>query len=255
MAKPSLKIKKKRWVEIKGPALLNEYPLGDSYVLEPRILVGKKIKTNLMTITNNIKQQNINVQFTIESVNGDEAKASFFSYEMIPSSIRRLVRRGRTRIDDVQYFATKDNKKVAVKLFLLTNAIVRQSVATTLRRKAQELLASAVSKMTFEEAAQEILFHKMQENLKDALRKVYPLRTCEIKFFGIAREKTKQKVRKAKPEEKPAETEPGEQIEEAASEDSSEQVGMQSEQAETQSAAESADSPDNVEETEERKEE
>ena len=126
MAKKSkviTKIEKKNWVALLAPKLLDERVVGEAYVNDAKTLMGKQLKINLMTITNDIKKQNINVTLKVSKVNPDSAFTELIAYEIVPSSIRRLVRRGRVRIDYVLSSKTKNGKNIRIKLFIITNAM------------------------------------------------------------------------------------------------------------------------------------
>ena len=208
----SARLKKKEWYLIVAPPVLNEAPLGESLVAEPQSLIGRTIRINLMTITNDIKKQNINVQFKIDAIKERHAHTSIIGYEILPSSIRRLVRRGKSRVDDVVKITTKDGKKMRVKIFILTQSTINAALATSLRAVARQHLSSTISKMSYDMFCSNLIGHKLQNELWDRLKKIYPLRSCEIRKVELEKEahhalKEKLKIKETASEQ-PVEEQP-----------------------------------------------
>ena len=63
-----VKVKKKRWCQIIGPKIFRDTILGETAVIDPNMLINRALTVNLMTLTNDIKKQNINVSFLINKV-------------------------------------------------------------------------------------------------------------------------------------------------------------------------------------------
>ena len=195
------RVKRKDWIPIVAPTVLNSSVLGEAPVLEAQQLVGRKLKVNLMSVTNDIKKQNINVSFKVEAIKEKKAHTSLVGFDMIPSSMRRLVRRGRSRVDDVLTVTTKDGKKVALKVILVTTNTVHKSIMTALRAGTRTFLQDIAKKVTFESLAKDVLNHRLQNDMKKKIAVTYPLRTCEIRGLRIVGEVKKEDVKKAEVKE------------------------------------------------------
>ena len=193
MAKPKtshkevLKWKKKKWVPIMAPAMLRNATIGESLVLDANTLVGKTVEANLMALTGDMKKQHTSVKFMIDEVKDGKAMTSFVSYRLSPTTIKRSVRRRRDRIDCVFQAKTKDEKTVGMKLMLVTRDNTPSSTQTSLRKKAIALVTKRFSTAKYEDAAKDILDFKVQSELRRTLKTIYPLNTCEIRFFGLKR--------------------------------------------------------------------
>ena len=94
-----VKTVKKQWYSIIAPKLFNNVVLGETLVYEPEKMVGKCLKQNLMNLTNDIKRQNINVNFEIVNVENGKAHTEIIGYNMVTSSVKRFVRRNVEKID------------------------------------------------------------------------------------------------------------------------------------------------------------
>lgn len=191
MAKPkkstkeTQKWKKKKWVKIVAPEVFKSTQLGESLVMSPENLNGKTVESNLMTLTGDMKKQNINVQFRINKVEEGQAHTILQRYNMIPSAVKRMIRRTRDRVDHSFLATTKDGYSVRLKPLLLTNSNTSNAVLTLLRKKTESLLIKHLSKAKLDDFVNDILTHKLQSELKKQLKDIYPLKTCEMRAFRV----------------------------------------------------------------------
>ncbi|MFH1316382.1 MAG: hypothetical protein ABII01_02590 [Candidatus Woesearchaeota archaeon] len=206
-AKIVTKIKKKRWVQLFAPKSMNNTFLGESFTDDPQNLLNRSLKINLMTITNDMKKQNTTIKFRIDNVSGEKASTEFLGYEIVPSAIRRLIRRGKDRVDYTLFFKTKDNKNLKINIIIITRANTYKSVRTTARQKINLLLGRRVTASNLDDFVKDVIDHKVQENLVRSLKTVYPMKLCEIRSISIVRdrhealEKKKEVKLDVKPEE------------------------------------------------------
>lgn len=208
MAKTS-KIKK-RWIPIMAPKLFREQQIGETYILEPEKLVGRNLTVNLMSLTNDIKKQNFSVQFLITQVDNSKAYTKTLGLKMSPAALKRLVRRGKTRLDESFVLAIKD-EVIRIKPLIVTRNVVKGSVKFALRQKLIEELTKKICAMNLSDIINEVISTKMQRSMKEILSKVYPLRVFEIRHVKIEKSKNikvvkapveEQKVEEVKTEKK-----------------------------------------------------
>jgi small subunit ribosomal protein S3Ae len=146
-----------------------------------------------MTITNDPKDQNIQIKFNINELKGaDSVGTELLSATLLPAYIRRLVRKEKSRIDNCFTVKTQDNKNVVIKTFFITINIVTNSILTSLRKKSQEFIRNEVAKMNFDNLVIEVLSHKLQDRARKELNKVYPLKQCEVREIKLALESKKK---------------------------------------------------------------
>ena len=77
MAKRTLrqiKTKKKKWMPVYASKDFGEGFLGELLVSDVKNLEEKSLTINLMDITGNAKNQNVNIRFKVEKVEGVEVK-------------------------------------------------------------------------------------------------------------------------------------------------------------------------------------
>jgi small subunit ribosomal protein S3Ae len=186
MVKPLMKGKlKKRWFYLVAPNVFGNQSLGETPTYAPESLVGRYVTVNLMNLTRDMRMQNINVSFVVTRVAGDKAYTNFVGYKIIPSSIKRLIRRTANKLDYAFKTITADNKKVIIKILLVTRVLSKRSVTTSLIKTAEEFLTSALKKMRYDEVVSELVSYKMQSSLKKYLHKITPLKTCEIRQMKL----------------------------------------------------------------------
>ncbi|MBI3033706.1 hypothetical protein HYY72_00935 [Candidatus Woesearchaeota archaeon] len=180
--KQALKAVKKKWFLIYASKSFDEALIGESLVVSPSELVGRIVTVNLMSLTDDIRQQHINLKFKVAAAENDRATAELVAFEVMPAAIKRLVRRGIDRIDASFICETSDGKKIRIKPFLLTKAYAGGMIIKGIRKALMEHIASEVKKLTFDDLVKLLLANKLQTGIKSALKKVYPIKSCEIKY-------------------------------------------------------------------------
>lgn len=193
MAEQVAKLKKKQWCNIVAPKQFENAVIGETLVYEPNAMLGKTLSHSLMNLTNDMKRQNINIRFKVVEIDGDKGKTSIVGYQIIPSSVRRFIRRNSEKIDLSFTCETADSVFLRIKPLIITKADIKGSVAAKLRHNIVSLLTKTIKKMTYEEFMNELIFHKLQEMMRATLNKIYTIKVCEIRYAGIeAREKPQE---------------------------------------------------------------
>ena len=194
------KIKKKQWYPIIAPKQFENVVIGETLVYEPQQMLGKTLSHSLMNLTNDMKRQNVSIRFKVVEIEGSKAKTSIIGYEIMPSSVKRFVRRASEKIDLSFTCETADNVFLRVKPLVITKSDIKGSTAAKLRHNVVAFLVKTIKKMTYEEVLNDLILHKMQSMMRENLNKIYPLKVCEIRYAGIEERK--------KPREEPKADEP-----------------------------------------------
>lgn len=179
------KIARKEWYPIVAPKVFQNAILGETCVYDPQEMIGKGLTSNLMGLTNDIKRQNISISFKISSVQNGKAFADIIGYDMINSSIKRMVRRNIAKIDMSFPCTTSDNKPLRIKPLLITRSDTKGTVVAKIRRIAQDFLTKYASSVTYDALVNDLVSHKVQTSLRGEINRIYPLRVCEIRHMGI----------------------------------------------------------------------
>ena len=176
---------KKHWVQVMAPSMFKHEHLGDSYVGETSTLQGRGITVNLMNITGDMKKQNLNVSFRITNIKEGKAYTRAVGLEMQPSSVKRLVRRGRTKIDASFLVQLKHGQVCRIKPLVITKALTNNSTAASLRHKLQEVVQDALKDVAFETLVYDVVNQKLQRYVRTQLNSIYPIRSVDIRVAQL----------------------------------------------------------------------
>ena len=169
--------RKKRFFDVEIPILNKETQL-QAYELSE--LEGR---TLIYDLTRLLRGKNILAQFRV-NVKGDKAEAEPREIKLLPSFLRRMIRKGTNQIDDSFEVQTKDFK-VLIKPFLITRRKVPRAIRTALRNRTREELISYAQNRTGMQIFEDIIKNTLQKELSFKLKKIYPLSLCEIRIFKI----------------------------------------------------------------------
>src|SRR3989344_5126488 len=149
--------RKKRFFDVEIPILKKETQL-QAYELNE--LEGRILSYDLTRL---LRGKNMLAQFKV-SVKQDKAEASPIDVKILPSFIRRMVRKGTHQVDDSFVAETKD-KKVIIKPFLITRRKVARAIRTELRNKAKEELMTYAKTRTAEQIFDDEIKNSIQKDL------------------------------------------------------------------------------------------
>ena len=211
-----VKAKKKNWIKIYSGKPFNEQLIGETFIADSNLAIGKPIIVNLMSLTGDIKKQNTKIKFQVDSVSEGKAHTKVIGYEMVSAALKRLVRRRSSKVDMSFDAVTADGVKIRIKPFILTRGRVNKSVLTAIRKHVQKNLSETISSTGYQNLVQDIVNHKVQVILKKQLAKIHPIKISEIKFMKIkkpeeAPREVKKAVKEPPKEEKKAEEKPKEE--------------------------------------------
>ncbi|MFH1332324.1 MAG: hypothetical protein ABIH63_03495 [archaeon] len=181
MAQLVVKKKKKVWFNIISPKEFGEFTIAETLASEPNLLVGRYVKASLMDLTNDPKKQNVQITFKITSVKENAADTELVRYELMPSYIRRLMRKERDKVEDSFVVQSKDNVKVRIKPIIITKGKTQNSVLTAIRKKTQEVISEVLKEQNYYDFVSEAISTKTQKSLREQLKKIYPIAVLEFK--------------------------------------------------------------------------
>ena len=198
-------IKKKIWVQLVAPQSFNSQLIGEIPTTETKKLIGRVVTVNLMSLTGDMKKQNTNIKFLISQIKGDNAVTELHGYSLNSASVKRLVRRKNERIGLSFICKTADKKTVRIKPLMITRDKVKGSVSSSLQKTVIPFVTSHVEKTTFDNMIRELINKTLQKALKDAIKKIYPVKVVEISYLQIENKKGEQPQEMKVVEEKPKE--------------------------------------------------
>ena len=175
------RVVKKKWYEIITSGYFDNLKLGETLLDDPQKLLGKPIHVNVMTLTNNVRQQQITLEYRVERLEGDKGIASWKGLELSPTYIKRLIRRRTTRIDASFIIKTDDGTLVRVKPLVVTRNTVSADVRGSIRRALTETIVERFSKMRHDELLDAVLSVRIQRELKKSLSSYTPIKIVEFR--------------------------------------------------------------------------
>lgn len=175
--------RKKTWFNIVTPKELGNYLIGETTAFEPQQLIGRNVQISLMNILNDPKKQNVQLIFKIKSVSDKNAITEIMKYELIPSYVKRMMRKGRNKIEDSFIIETKDKIKIRIKPFMITRIKTQRSKLSMIRKTIREFITEKVKTQNFIDLINDTISTKLQRELKGKLKKIYPLVICEFRMI------------------------------------------------------------------------
>lgn len=180
-----LKIRRKKWVQIISP-FFNEQTIGETYVFDTKGALNKNIKINLMYLIGDPRKQNIDMEFLTDKMKGDTAVlAKVVGYIVQEPSLRKLVRRGKTKIQDSFKCYTADKTPIVIKIFCIAKSMIMNSLSTKIRQTIRQLVVNKVAATDYENFMAMVVQGNMVRELKSIVDKVYPIKILEFKEVHV----------------------------------------------------------------------
>jgi len=176
-----LKKKKKKWFVIQASKEFRGVEIGEIPAPTLESLIGRTISVPLSNLSKEGKRQTAQVTFEIVSVKDNKIDTEVKKMELSPSSVKRVARKGKNKIDDSFIAQTKDNVKVRIKPIILTRNKTTKPVLSLIRKNAKESLIDKIKNTTYSELIIKISNFNIQKELKDKLNKLYPISFCQIR--------------------------------------------------------------------------
>jgi len=177
----SKKTVKKSFYEVEAPLTATKISL---YGASQEELVGKVIRLDL---TKNLRGKNLELKLKVKN----SEKGLYgepVSVQLMTPYIKRAVRKGTDYSEDSFQIECKDCV-ARIKPLLITRRRVSRSILKALRENANKFLIAYTKTRDGEELVGEIISNKLQKQLSQKLKKIYPLSLCEIRMFVIEKRK------------------------------------------------------------------
>src|SRR5688572_10290849 len=172
--------KSKQWYKITAPNAFSNTVLAETLADEPDKLMARTVESTLHELTGDMKQMHVKLFFQVREVTDLNARTEFVGHTMTSDYIRRLVRRGNSKIPIVLDLKTKDGSRIRVKPFAVTDRRCQTTQGQQIRRIMTDMLTESAEKNTLSGFLQEILVGDLNNRLFNAARKIHPVRRIEI---------------------------------------------------------------------------
>ena len=172
--------KTKRWYTIRAPKLFEEKEVGEAASSDPKLLIGRTVKTTLRAITGNIPHQNVKLVFKVTDVKGESVDTRPVGYELNRGYIQRQIRRMHAVIITLTDAVTKDGYRVRVKTLSFGHGKLRLAQRREVRRITEEYMKKLCTTTSYEKLFKELSYGKVGGEIFKLVRKIYPLSKTEV---------------------------------------------------------------------------
>jgi len=114
----------------------------------------------------------------------EKLKSELISLQLMPTYIKRVMRRGTDYVED-SFEANCKDAKLRIKPFMITRKRVSRAVLKAIRNAARKHLTTKLKARDTEEIFAEIMANKLQKELSLKVKKIYPLALCEIRMLRV----------------------------------------------------------------------
>ncbi|MCK4670888.1 MAG: hypothetical protein KAT43_06850 [Nanoarchaeota archaeon] len=184
-SKVGLKWKRKRWIPIVAPKQFNHKEIGSTFIENEADAVGRSVDASLGLLTGNFRRQNIIIKLKITGVTNERAQTTMLEFKLQPASMKRLIRKAMSKLEDSFCCKTKDDITIRIKPLLTTRSRAKASAKRAIFHKVRQYVVNYVNKITFEQLIQDLVNLRLQKEIKGAVSKIYPTRACHIRYCGI----------------------------------------------------------------------
>lgn len=173
---------KKIWFEIIAPQrIFNEMVIGETPAYKPEQVIGRTVDLNLAFLTGNFRYQNMKVIFQIYKVSGLKAYTQIKEIALYDAYVRRIVRKGTSRVDDSFAVETKDSIKVRVKPLVITRYRAHGRQKSAIRKTFKEYLINKIKELNYEDLIEKVINRELQNEIAPTLNKIFPVQHVEIR--------------------------------------------------------------------------
>jgi len=175
---------KKVWVDIYAPVeIFNENKIGETPVYKDNVenVIGRSIDLNLAFVLNNFKYQNYKVIFQINKISGLKAYTEVKEIMLYSSYIRRITRKGTSKIEDSFIAKTSDGYEVRIKPLVITRFKAHRSQKTEIRKTYRKYLEEKASSLKYYELIEKVINYDLQNEIRPTLNKIFPVSNVEIR--------------------------------------------------------------------------
>lgn len=179
------KWKYKKWFTVVTPSILGEVPVATIPADDSSKIINRTIEITMYDLTGDVSQ--LHVRFKLKIINVEEsiARTSFKEIYLSRDYLRSLAKRKSSKIALIANFETKDNKKIRVAVAVFTTYRCKTSQKKLIRKNVYNVLLETCKTSTLDELIQSMISGKIQSQVFEVAKKIYPVRKAEIAKIKI----------------------------------------------------------------------
>ncbi len=186
MTEQSKKIVRKKFFDVSIPLTASKVKL---YAINEEELNNRVVNVDM---TKNLKGKNVELKAKVIYKDG-KLESELVSLIVLPSYIRRTMRRGIDYIEDSFKTSCKDAELI-IKPFMITRNHISRNLRKEVRNAARKFLEGYSNIKTTKELFSELMTNKLQRSVSLKVKKIYPLAFCEIRWIEVIGPPIKKKA-------------------------------------------------------------
>jgi len=179
------KKKTKQWITIVAPKVFGEKEIGHTLIEEGSEAVGRRLIISAIDVLEDYNKYYLKFSFKISKVENGIAYTAFDGLECTRDYIARMVVRRVRRMDLVIDRETKDGCLLRIKMIAVAGRRIQSGIQKKIRKKMDEIVSERVKQLTLDEFIKEVVSDKFKEEVKNAIKPIYPLRHFEFRKIEV----------------------------------------------------------------------
>jgi len=192
------KWREKTWYQVLAPEYFDSKEVGTTPAGNPELLIGRTVQPTLYDLTGDFDQIHVKIRFRILEVSGQQAQTVFHGHEWSSDYLRGLVRRGTSRIDWIGPILTKDDFLMRISVIVFTTTRSKTSQEHSVRKTIERIIRAHAKKHVFDELVQKVLLGDLASEVHEEVKKIIPVRECEIRKSKVLKGPEEVKARRAR---------------------------------------------------------
>lgn len=192
------KWREKVWYQILAPDYFDNKEIGMTPAGNADLLIGRTVQPTLYDLTGDFEKIHVKLRFKILEVAGQQAKTTFYGHEWSSDYLRGLVRRGTSRIDWIGPILTKDDYLMRISVIVFTITRAKTSHEQAVRKAVEKVIRAHAKKHVFDDLVQKVILGDLATDVFESVRKIIPVRECEIRKSKVLKGPEEVKTRRAR---------------------------------------------------------
>ena len=192
------KWREKVWYQILAPEYFDNKEIGTTPAGNADLLLGRTVQPTLYDLTGDFEKIHVKLRFKILEVAGQQAKTTFYGHEWSSDYLRGLVKRGTSRIDWIGPILTKDDYLMRISVIVFTITRAKSSHEHAVRKAVEKVIRAHAKKHVFDDLVQKVILGELATDVFESVRKIIPVRECEIRKSKVLKGPEEVKTRRAR---------------------------------------------------------
>lgn len=192
------KWREKVWYQILAPEYFDNKEIGTTPAGNADLLIGRTVQPTLYDLTGDFEKIHVKLRFKILEVAGQQAKTTFYGHEWSSDYLRGLVKRGTSRIDWIGPILTKDDYLMRISVIVFTITRAKSSHEHAVRKAVEKVIRTHAKKHVFDDLVQKVILGELATDVFESVRKIIPVRECEIRKSKVLKGPEEVKTRRAR---------------------------------------------------------